>query len=402
MAQNLGFARGGTSSWADDDDADFQPLPVAPKIAQSEPPQPIEEEEIQHHEQQRDEPRRGGYQDERRGGYQDERRGGYQDDRRGGYGDRRGGHDDRRGGYEERRAPREERPKNPVPDVGPWKLFVGNLSFRLTEDDVAEFIGPQSIKDIRFPRDFENRPKGFAYVEFYEREQLVEALKLDGDNLDGRQIKMDVALDRERERKPRDNGFPEKRGDRPTGDRYRESNSAPRERQRLSLLPRSTSSEMKDSDAHKPSIFGDAKPRDEAAYLERKKAFDLERKAKVKAEKEAKAKAKAEKEAKAKAKTEKEAKDKAKSKADAEAAALSRKNSRDEAPRGGRGRGRGDRRPVEGGRGRGAHVKENAPARKSEPRPKRVEPPTTKISGPAATKTTNAFNLLDDSDSDSD
>jgi hypothetical protein len=34
MASNLGFARGGTSSWADDDDVDLQPLPVAPKIAQ--------------------------------------------------------------------------------------------------------------------------------------------------------------------------------------------------------------------------------------------------------------------------------------------------------------------------------------------------------------------------------
>ncbi|KAG6611345.1 rna recognition motif domain containing protein [Phytophthora cinnamomi] len=377
MAQNLSFARGGTSSWADDDDADFQPLPVAPKIAQSEPPQPIEEEEIQHHEQQRDEPRRGGYSDDRRGGYQDERRGGY--------GDRRGGYDDRRGGYDERRAPREERPKNPVPDVGPWKLFVGNLSFRLTEDDVADFIGPQGIKDIRFPRDYDNRPKGFAYVEFYDREQLVEALKLDGENLDGRQVKLDVALDRERERKPRDSGFFEKRNDRSSNDRYRESNNAPRERHRLTLLPRTTSSEKKDSDTHKPSIFGDAKPRDEAAYLERKKALDQERKAKAKAEKEAKAKAKA----------------------DAEAAALARKNSHDEAPRGGRGRGRGDRRPVESGRGRGGHAKEDAPARKAEsrpkrPEPKRAEPPTTKISAPAATKTANAFNLLDDSDSDSD
>lgn len=98
---------------------------------------------------------------------------------------------------------------------------MGNLSFRLTEDDVADFIGPQGIKDIRFPRDFENRPKGFAYVEFYEKEQLVEALKLDGDSLDGRHVKLDVALDRERERKPRDNGLFEKRNDRPSNDRYR-------------------------------------------------------------------------------------------------------------------------------------------------------------------------------------
>ncbi|ETO68425.1 hypothetical protein F444_14693 [Phytophthora nicotianae P1976] len=292
------------------------------------------------------------------------------DDRRGG---RRGGHEERRGGYEERRRDsRDERPKNPVPDVGPWKLFVGNLSFRLTEDDLADFIGPQGIRDIRFPRDHDNRLKGFAYVEFDEREQLVRALDLDGQKLDGRHVKMDVALDRER--KPRDNGWYDKRSDR-SNDR-RERTEAPRERQRLTLLPRSTSSEKKKSDAHKPSIFGDAKPRDESAYLERKKALDLERKAKAKEEKEAKAKAKA----------------------DVEAKALAPKNSHDEG-RGGRGRGRGDRRPTEGGRGRG---KENTPARKSDPRPKRTEPPTTKISAPAPAKTANVFDLLNDSDSDSD
>ncbi|GMF15456.1 unnamed protein product [Phytophthora lilii] len=300
MAQNLGFARGGTSSWADDDDVDLQPLPAAPKIA--------------HPRRGYQDDRRGGHQDDRRGGY-DDRRGGYQDDRRGGYGDRRGGYDDRRGGYddrrggyEERRAPREERTKNPVPDVGPWKVRVGWLAGCC-----------------------------WSWVT----------------------------------------------------DRRLESYDAPRERPRLTLMPRSTSTEKKESDAHKPSIFGDAKPRDENAYLERKKARDLERKAKAKEEKEAKAKAKLEKEAKAKA--------------DAEPAVLSRKGSHEEGPRGsrGRGRGRGDRRP-DGGRGRGAPVKENAPARKAEPRPKRTEPPTTKISAPTPAKTANVFDLLDDSDSDSD
>ncbi|KAG7398831.1 Eukaryotic translation initiation factor 4B [Phytophthora boehmeriae] len=385
MAQKLSFASGGTSSWADDDDIDFQPLSIAPKVAQTEAPQPIEEEEIHHHEQEREErPRSPRRRDDDRRGYQDDRRG-YQEDRRGGYGDRRGGYDDRRGGYEERRrGSREDRPKTPVPDVGPWKLYVGNLSFRLTEDDVADFIGPEGIKDIRFPRDYDNRPKGFAYVEFVDKEYLVRALDLDGRDFDGRRVKMDVAVDRER--KPRDSGFYDKRNDR-SGDRSRESNENPRERRHLTLLPRSTSTEKKDpNSAPKPSIFGDAKPRDESAYLERKKALDQERKAKAKEEKETKAKAKA----------------KAEKASAAEAAVLSRKGSRDEGARAG-GRGRADRRP-EGGRGRGA-PKENVPpasGRKAEPRSKRSEPPTTKISAPAPAKTANVFDLLDDSDSDSD
>ncbi|CAI5736464.1 unnamed protein product [Peronospora destructor] len=393
MAQNLGFARGGTSSWADDDEADLLPLPVAHKIASRETPQSIEEEEIQPQERQHNEPCRSFYHEDKR------------DDRRESYEDRRGGHEDRRGSHEERRGsrePREERPKNPVPDVGPWKLFVGNLSYRLTEDDLADFIGPDGIRDIRFPRDYENRPKGFAYVELDDKEKLLQALELDGRNLDGRPVKMDVALARERDRKPRDNGRFEKRNDRRSNDRPRESNDAHRERPRLSLLPRTASPEKKDLNAHMPSIFGEARPRDESAYLERKKASEVERKAKMN---EAKAKAN-EAKAKAKAKEAREAKEaKAKAKADSTADAVStRKSSRDDASRGGRGRGRGGRRSVDGGGGHGAPTKEDASTRKSGPRPKRMEPLKTKIlaPAPAPAKIANLFELLNDSDSDLD
>ena len=95
------------------------------------------------------------------------------------------------------------------------------MSFRLTEDELADFIGPDGIRDIRCPRDYENRPKGFAYVEFDDKEKLVQALELDGRNLDGRPVKMDVALTRERDRKPHDNSRFDKRNDRPSNDRPR-------------------------------------------------------------------------------------------------------------------------------------------------------------------------------------
>ncbi|RLN88758.1 hypothetical protein BBJ28_00009388 [Nothophytophthora sp. Chile5] len=427
MAQNLAFARGGTSSWADDDDADFQPLPAAPKLAQyvaraHRPRSPA---------RRRDDDRRGGgYQEDRRGGYNDRRGGGYEDRRGGGYQeDRRGP----RGGYEQReRGPRShdgdyaERPKNPVPEVGPWKIFVGNLPFRVEEDELADFIGAEGIRDIRFPRDFEtNRPKGFAYVEFDTKEHLLKALELDGQDLDGRQVKMDVAQERERDRKSRqkEGGFFDQRSDRaPSGDRPRESGDGARARPRLTLLPRSTSAEKTDSDSHpKPSIFGDAKPRDESVYLERKKARDMERKAKAKEAKEAKAKAKAE--TKAKAEASEAAGPSRKGSHDEAALPSSRKNSHDDAATrsaraGGRGRGdkpHGERRTNDGGRGRGGEggrgraatpsaKKDDTPptsARKAEHRSKRSEPPTAKIAAPAPAKTTNAFGILDD-DSDSD
>ena len=143
-----------------------------------------------------------------------------------------------------------------------------------------------------------------------------------------------------------------------------------------------------------PSIFGEAKPRDESAYLERKKASEIERKAKMK---QAKAKTKEAREAK-----ETKVKAKADSTADAQAAVSTRKSSRDDTIRGGRGRGRGGRRSVDGGGGRGALAKEDASARKPGSRPKRMEPLKTKISAPAPAKIANVFELLNDSDSGSD
>ncbi|KAI9915179.1 hypothetical protein PsorP6_008451 [Peronosclerospora sorghi] len=370
-------------------------------LSRIEAPQPIEEEESDTHEQPSDgtvcisylidgsirigtdvcrgsEPRRGAYHHD----HEDNRRGDHRMNNR---------------------EPREEHVKNPVPDVGPWKvrlfcrerrtsyrteacdvllkLYVGNLSFRLTENDLAAFIGPEGINDIRFPRDQDNRPKGFAYVEFDDRELLIQALELDGRKIDGRHIKMDVAVDRDR--RSRDNGRFEKRNNRPPNDRTSENNDRRRERPRLSLLPRTTSSEKQSSATNKPSIFGDAKPRDEIAYQERKKTLELERKAKAKEAQEKEAE---------NAKEAKEAKTRA------EAATVSRRGSRSDAVRGGR----GDRRSVDGGRGRGTTLKSDVPARKSQPRPKRAEAPKSRNSVPTSAKPANAYELLNDSDSESE
>lgn len=53
---------------------------------------------------------------------------------------------------------------------------------------------------------------------------------------------------------------------------------APKERPHISLLPRGTSATDLSDGSKKPSIFGEAKPRDESAYLERQKAREQERK----------------------------------------------------------------------------------------------------------------------------
>jgi RNA recognition motif-containing protein len=62
------------------------------------------------------------------------------------------------------------------------QVYIGNLSFRAIEADLVDFFGsPETITDVRVQRDqMTDRPKGFAYVEFRDRDALVQALTLDG------------------------------------------------------------------------------------------------------------------------------------------------------------------------------------------------------------------------------
>jgi translation initiation factor 4B len=139
--------------------------------------------------------RDGGY-GGRGGGYDGGRDGGYGGDssygggRRGGYGGD--------GGYG---APRQPRENNPLPDSPPWKAFLGNLSFDVTEDLIFDFFGELGVKDIEVVRDqASGRNKGFAYIEFETREGLENCLTCDNEDFYGRRLNADVAQPRSNDR----------------------------------------------------------------------------------------------------------------------------------------------------------------------------------------------------------
>ncbi len=82
----------------------------------------------------------------------------------------------------------------PVPDKPPYTAHVGNLSFDVSEDEISEFFSRCEVTNIRLVRDkFEDRPKGFGYVEFGSKEGLIAALDLHGAQLSGRNVKISVA-----------------------------------------------------------------------------------------------------------------------------------------------------------------------------------------------------------------
>ncbi|PIR87039.1 MAG: RNA-binding protein [Candidatus Harrisonbacteria bacterium CG10_big_fil_rev_8_21_14_0_10_49_15] len=77
------------------------------------------------------------------------------------------------------------------------RLFVGNLPFTSTEDDLrSHFAVAGTVKDAHIVLDkFRgNRPKGIAFVEFETEEEAQRAIEmLDGKELGGRPLKVDVS-----------------------------------------------------------------------------------------------------------------------------------------------------------------------------------------------------------------
>ena len=70
------------------------------------------------------------------------------------------------------------------------RLFIGNLSFGATEDMVRDhFSGVGTVTDVYVPM-----KKGFGFVTFSTGEEAQKAIaELDGSEIDGRPIHLDVA-----------------------------------------------------------------------------------------------------------------------------------------------------------------------------------------------------------------
>jgi RNA recognition motif-containing protein len=82
------------------------------------------------------------------------------------------------------------------------KLYVGNLPFSVTEDDLRElFAAHGTVHSINLIADRDTgRPRGFAFVEMDGAEAATEALN--GHEIDGRALKVSEA----KERQPRTGG----------------------------------------------------------------------------------------------------------------------------------------------------------------------------------------------------
>ena len=80
------------------------------------------------------------------------------------------------------------------------KLFVGNLSFNTTENDLSDaFAAFGTVTEANLMMDrMTNRPRGFGFVTMSSGEEAQKAIDgLNGKDLDGRALTVNVARPRE-------------------------------------------------------------------------------------------------------------------------------------------------------------------------------------------------------------
>lgn len=83
----------------------------------------------------------------------------------------------------------------------PSKVFVGNLNFNTTRDELQSLMQQVgAVRDVFLPNDRETgRPRGFAFVEFTSDEDAAKAIeKFNGYELGGRALRVNAAEDRPR------------------------------------------------------------------------------------------------------------------------------------------------------------------------------------------------------------
>lgn len=86
-------------------------------------------------------------------------------------------------------------------------IFIGNLAFSTDKNELQDAFGKFGIiSEINIPTNRETgQPRGFAFVKFETEEAAKEALSMDGQELNSRSLKVNIAHGKKESFAPRSN-----------------------------------------------------------------------------------------------------------------------------------------------------------------------------------------------------
>lgn len=78
------------------------------------------------------------------------------------------------------------------------KLYVGNFPYTVDEEQLRElFSSYGEIEDLALIKDRDTgRPKGFGFITFASQQSAEKALEMDGKDLGGRPLKVNMATEK--------------------------------------------------------------------------------------------------------------------------------------------------------------------------------------------------------------
>ncbi|XP_053692271.1 eukaryotic translation initiation factor 4B-like isoform X2 [Sabethes cyaneus] len=109
-----------------------------------------------------------------------------------------------------------------VPHHPPFQAFISNLPYDMNENELHDFFDGMEIASLRLPRDDNDtgRLRGFGYIEFAKRQDLIDALSIPEPVIHGRRIKIDLSSEKDNRQQRNNNRYNDNYGgdpDRPMG-----------------------------------------------------------------------------------------------------------------------------------------------------------------------------------------
>lgn len=78
-------------------------------------------------------------------------------------------------------------------------IFCGNISFHTEEQTLKDFFSDVgTVTEVRFATGEDGRRRGFCHIQFETPEEAAEAVKKTGSSIDGREVRLDVSVKRDR------------------------------------------------------------------------------------------------------------------------------------------------------------------------------------------------------------